>query len=582
MFNGKITCERNAQIVITLMKEYGVKKIVTSPGTMNVCLIASIQNDPFFEIYSAPEERSAAYMACGIAAESGEKVALTCTGATASRNYMPGLTEAYYRKLPILAITCSKKSMYIGHNIEQVTDRTLLPRDVARISVQANYVTDADTEWQCEIACNKAFLELSNKGGGPVHINLETMTSKEFVDNVKPVKVIKKYSKDSAFPEIKAKSVAVLIGSHVRWTSELTNVVDEFCEKYNGAVLCDQTSNYKGKYGIYHSLLMAQHNYIPKLSQVELAIYIGNVSAANFNISSIETWRVNDDGEIRDINKKVSSIFETSEYNFFNYYIKSENGASAMSYYKICKMEVDKVNALIPELPFSSFWIASKYANSFPDGSSVHYGIRNSQRAFSYFEAPKNIYCCSNTGGFGIDGCISSAIGASLVINEKLCFCILGDLAFFYDINSLGNRHINNNLRIILLNNGTGMELNFTDSFPGILGVDRDTYIAATGHYGHKSKDLVKHYASDLGYLYLSADSKESFDVCMKLMTSDSLDKSVICEVFIDKKDDDDAYYAITRLMSSRLENVKHELKGGLSKIVGTKGKKVIKDLLGE
>ena len=61
------------------------------------------------------DERSAAYIACGMAEESGEPVVLSCTGATASRNYMPGLTEAFYRKLPVLAITSSQDISKIGH-----------------------------------------------------------------------------------------------------------------------------------------------------------------------------------------------------------------------------------------------------------------------------------------------------------------------------------------------------------------------------------------------------------------------------------------------------------------------------------
>lgn len=98
--------------------------MIASPGTTNACLVSSMQSDPFFEIYSAPEERSGAYMACGMAAESGEPVVLSCTGATASRNYMPALTEAFYRKLPILTVTSSRRNAYIGHNCDQVTDRT--------------------------------------------------------------------------------------------------------------------------------------------------------------------------------------------------------------------------------------------------------------------------------------------------------------------------------------------------------------------------------------------------------------------------------------------------------------------------
>ena len=100
-----ITKEKNAQIIISLLKAHGIKKVIASPGTTNVALIGSIQNDPYFEIYSSVDERSAAYLACGLAEESGEPVVISCTGATASRNYAPGLTEAYYRKLPVLAIT---------------------------------------------------------------------------------------------------------------------------------------------------------------------------------------------------------------------------------------------------------------------------------------------------------------------------------------------------------------------------------------------------------------------------------------------------------------------------------------------
>ena len=100
------TSERNIQIVLYLLKAHGIKKVVASPGATDVSLVASMQHDPYFEMYSCLDERSAAYMACGMAAESGEPVMITCTGATSSRNYMPALTEAYYRHLPILAVTC--------------------------------------------------------------------------------------------------------------------------------------------------------------------------------------------------------------------------------------------------------------------------------------------------------------------------------------------------------------------------------------------------------------------------------------------------------------------------------------------
>lgn len=96
-------------------------------------LVTSMQRDSFFEMYSAPDERSAAYMACGLSAESGEPVVLSCTGATASRNYVPGLTEAFYRHLPVIAITSTERINKVGQNIPQIIDRSILQCDIAKL-----------------------------------------------------------------------------------------------------------------------------------------------------------------------------------------------------------------------------------------------------------------------------------------------------------------------------------------------------------------------------------------------------------------------------------------------------------------
>ncbi|EHC9829437.1 2-succinyl-5-enolpyruvyl-6-hydroxy-3-cyclohexene-1-carboxylate synthase, partial [Vibrio parahaemolyticus] len=187
------TDEPQAQIVIALLKEHGVRKIVVSPGATNIPIAGSVQSDPFFEVYSSVDERSAAYIACGLAEDSGEPVAISCTGATASRNYMPGLTEAYYRKLPIIAITSFNGNKFVGHLMPQNIDRTNLPNDIAKLSVNLPVVKDDSDFDYCTVLVNKAITESTRNGGGPVHINLTTTYKGTFNTTKLPsVRVIKR------------------------------------------------------------------------------------------------------------------------------------------------------------------------------------------------------------------------------------------------------------------------------------------------------------------------------------------------------------------------------------------------------
>ena len=140
------SAERNVQMVLYLLKAFNIKKVIASPGATNIAIVASMQQDPYFEMYSCVDERSAAYMAVGMAEECNEPVVLSCTGATSARNYMPGLTEAYYRKLPIIAITSTKDETQIGHLIAQVTDRTTKPKDIIIDSVHIQNIRSKEDE----------------------------------------------------------------------------------------------------------------------------------------------------------------------------------------------------------------------------------------------------------------------------------------------------------------------------------------------------------------------------------------------------------------------------------------------------
>lgn len=578
------TDERNAQIVIALLKAHNIKKVVASPGTTNICLISSMQRDPFFEIYSSPEERSAAYIACGLSAESGEPVVISCTGATASRNYMPALTEAFYRKLPILAITSSRKSCRIGHNFDQITDRTQLPKDVAKMSVQLPLVYDYESEWACVIAANKAILELHHHGNGPVHINLETNYSRVYdVKQLPEIRAIYRVNSVNSKPELDSDKIAIVVGAHLKWSKRLTDAVDSFCDTHNAVVLCDPTSNYKGKYRVFPNLIGGQKFYDSTILKVDLIIHIGDIISPAYKIAANRVWRVNPDGELRDPFGRLRYVFEMSEEEFFEAY--SENSVCENTFIKECEKEKLILKELLPDvldkIPFSNAWVASQTAGKLPDNSVLHLGILNSLRTWSYFDTSDNVLSYSNTGGFGIDGSISSAIGASLANKDQIVYCVLGDLAFFYDLNSLGNRHIGNNLRIILVNNGRGSEFTFSGNPGHLFGENTDTYIAAAGHYGNKSANLVKHYAEDLGFEYITASTKEEYLQKLDYFVSPQMySKSIVFEIFTNSKDEDISLTMLSEIVHDKAKEAKKAVTGMMKGVLSERSIRTLKKVI--
>ena len=119
-----------AQTVVQLCIAKGIKHIVISPGSRNAPLTIGFTNHPFFECYSIVDERSAAFVALGIAQQTQTPVAVVCTSGSALLNYYPAIAEAYYSDIPLVVLsadrpehlinvgdgqTINQKGVYSGH-----------------------------------------------------------------------------------------------------------------------------------------------------------------------------------------------------------------------------------------------------------------------------------------------------------------------------------------------------------------------------------------------------------------------------------------------------------------------------------
>ncbi len=583
MSEFKYTSEKNVQIVIALLKAHGIRRVIASPGTTNMTFVGSIQNDPWFEVYSSVDERSAAYLACGLAAESGEPVVISCTGATASRNYLPGLTEAYYRKLPVLAITSHRGEQSIGHLFDQQIDRRSVPNDVSMCSVTIPLVKDSSDLHYCTIEATKAILALSNRGGGPAHINLYTGYSQDFsVKELPKVRKIERYTAFEQLPELEeGKRIVIFIGSHKPFTETETKAIDDFCAAHDAVVFCDHTSGYKGKYETHFSLFFTQDNYRSPLLKADILIHLGEVSGDLARLSIGGVWRVNEDGELRDTFGCLTRVFAMPEEFFFKAYTP-EQFVPCSSFFDACQEELNNALSALPELPFSNVWMARQIHDRIPDGCYFHMGIYNSLRSYNFFSLPKTVKSSCNVGGFGIDGGISTLIGSSLAHPDVLHLGVFGDLAFFYDMNVCGNRHVGNNVRILLINNGKGNEFRNYGHLCSIFGDDADQYIAAAGHYGNKSSSLVRHFAEDLGYIYCSASNKEEFLDRVKAFVDPKIgERPFIFEVFTETDKESLALKIIRTFLVDGKTMFKRRVEMTIRGAIGRRGIEAIKILLG-
>ncbi|MBR4905239.1 MAG: polysaccharide pyruvyl transferase family protein [Clostridia bacterium] len=533
------TDDKNAQIVIALLKKYNVKKIVVSPGTTNAPIARAAQTDPFFEAYSAVDERGAAYLAGGLAFATGEPVALSCTGATASRDYVPGLTEAYYRGLPVIAITSQHHSPCYSDLMPQMTDRTVSQNDIKRFAAVLPLIKDAEDWRACVQLVNEALYTATRRDAGPVHINLPVGNLYSFTTKTLPdVQKIDVYDaetfpKEALMSALTGKRVALFIGAHKPFDAETKAAIEAFAEKFDAPVFCDHTANYTGKNRVQSEVACDFHML---KTMPELLIDLGSVSgdySAGPIFKGTRVWRISEDRKFHNRHgaEIVEKLFFCSERFFFTALSDLEGDTK---YYETVKSEVQ--NTKVPMLPLSNLYVASKLSKQMPKNSWLHLGILNSLRSMNYFTLDPSVTVSSNVGGFGIDGAVSTAFGQSLADENRLSFALIGDLAFFYDMNALGNRHIGNNLRILLINNARGVEFRLNTSFEKLWGAESDDLIAAHGHFGS-----AKAWAESMDFAYMTASDKEAFDAQIDTFCDtdpEKFRKPVLFEVFIDAEDE--------------------------------------------
>lgn len=542
---------KSYQIIIALLKKYGIKHCVLSAGSRNVPFVHSIEEDPYFKCYSVVDERSAGYFALGLAQELNEPVVISCTSSTATCNYWPPVAEAYYQGVPIVVLTSDRDPQMLGQWEDQMIDQVGMYDRHVRKSVNLPIINNSDDELYCQRLMNEALLELNHHGTGPVHINVP-MKSYNNSFNVKKLPDVKKIDRiciedsdekwSSKIDKLKkAQRILVTCGQKSYVSDELKKSIKEFFNSYNSAISVEYMSNIEFEEGLNLNIGMdsryVTHKKVKELLPDIVISFGGNIFSGikeefrKFK-GSFEHWLVQEDGRVVDMYKSLTTIFECSPEYFFNYSVsKNHQSENNKEYYELLKEYVDSVE--FPDFPYSHVYAIKEVVEKIPSDSILHLSINNSIRIANFFKLNPNIKTYANIGTHGIDGCLSSFLGQAAASNKE-SFLVIGDLAFFYDMNAMRLRHINNNVHILMINNEGGSEFYFNRMWKNDAS---DLHTTARHHT--KAEGWVKQN----NFTYLSAYDKESLEKSLREFMRTDLDKPVFLEVFTEMKNDSKVIY---------------------------------------
>jgi len=152
----------------------GLKRAVVSPGSRSTPLAVALWREPGIEVTVIVDERSAGFFALGAAQASGEVVALLCTSGTAAANYHPAVYEADESAVPLLVLTADRPPELRGVGAGQTIDQVKLYGSAIRwfCEVGTHLADDDGLLHYRSVAAQALAAARGEIRPGPVHLNL--------------------------------------------------------------------------------------------------------------------------------------------------------------------------------------------------------------------------------------------------------------------------------------------------------------------------------------------------------------------------------------------------------------------------
>jgi 2-succinyl-5-enolpyruvyl-6-hydroxy-3-cyclohexene-1-carboxylate synthase len=522
---------------------HGIKQAVICPGSRSAPLLLGFTRHPSITCYTFSDERSAAFVALGMAQSSGKPVALICTSGTSVYNFAPAITEAYYSQTPLLILTADRPAEWI----DQLDGQTIRQSNVYVDHIKAKYLfpsefTHNDNTWHAQRMVNEAIIQCVSYPKGPVHINVplrEPLYNKDqkdinYSDDIQIIHANELFSTLSieSLNSIKSEwhtyKKKLLVVGQTELNQDLSEAIQKFCKAHQIPVIADIISNQHRIPDLisFQDLFLGQINESRLASlQPDLLISLGqSVISKNLKVflrkyKANAHWHIKPAGNTADTFQQLSRIIYANPVETLNQLSEIENEDAFNkqkqdNYYKLWHIEqrtsARTVASFFPQQELNELELVHIILNEIPDGSGLHLANSMSVRYANFLgltDKKSTVSVWSNRGTSGIDGCTSTAVGHALN-NGQLQILITGDLAFFYDRNAFWHNYPLNNLRIILLNNHGSLIFGLLDG-PSALPEFKEFFET-------NQKLTAKALCAEFGMDYLKLDNKRKVKNLLK------------------------------------------------------------------
>lgn len=444
---------------------------------------------PKMEKHVISDERSAGYVALGIAISTQQPVALVCTSGTAAINFYPAIAEAFYVQAPLVVFTADRPEEWIDQgNGQSIRQRNLFASHVKKSFHLPVSVDHPDGRWMWDRNIQEALITSKSSPAGPVHVNVPLREplyeGLDLIDSTTSFKGKKiewipsaHTLSDVVWEMIKnhlqhSTNILCVAGFHGKDASLVSNL-EAWSTKSQVPVISEITSNTLELTTAIHQAdgILAKSSAKDKEALNPDCIISWGTDwlsrhTKSFLRSSKPTVHIHlsESTDIFDPFQTITHQIQIKPSLFFKGLVERSIFTKSSIYYQTWKTADEAIirrkNLFFEKNTWNEFGVAQKVMANLPQHTVLHVANSMSVRYANFALADsiknKNITVWSNRGTSGIDGCISTAVGYALT-TEDLVVLLIGDMAFQYDINALWNSKWPKNLKIIVLNNNGGV-----------------------------------------------------------------------------------------------------------------------------